>query len=334
MSWANASGQDKGGDGTLSFFKAFKVVSDIFQPIIPSQCYSVYSVLARRENLTLNPDNSLRELARAANVSKAAASRAIEVLVHVGLVERVRIGGSQPDQYKLPNAWEAAKRWGAIYLSKSVSFSLAPESAKRLRASVKGLRAKQRGTITTSRVDSGVSPGGHQRSIRKRQRATRETQTRTHLIREEVRSEEVPTPAPPRSHDSETENDKDSPDEDEPDGLLKWARAKFTGVMNELGDYFFDTSQPPMPHLANGAAEWEDFDFGSLAVDAVVWDGETLALTLGADDPATAQLGLQKYQKRWEAALSKWYVCKVRCEIQRTTRTWLKTGSEVKAAES
>jgi hypothetical protein len=81
----------------------------------------------------------------------------------------------------------------------------------------------------------------------------------TNLIREERRTEEGPTPTP--GHQSEAQNDKDSPDEDEPDGLLKSARAKFTGVMNDLGDYLLDTSRPPAPHLVNGSADWEEFGF-------------------------------------------------------------------------
>jgi replication initiation and membrane attachment protein DnaB len=107
---------------TLPFFKALKVISDIFQPNIPTECYGVYSILARRDNLTSNPNNSIRALATAANVSTATVSRSLDMLIHLALVKRVRCGGSQPDRYELLNAWEAAEKWGAVYVRKSVWF--------------------------------------------------------------------------------------------------------------------------------------------------------------------------------------------------------------------
>ncbi|MFZ0662410.1 MAG: hypothetical protein WAM66_06945, partial [Acidobacteriaceae bacterium] len=115
------------------------------------------------------------------------------------------------------------------------------------------------------------------------------------------------------------DKDKGPPDEDEPDPHLKWAVAVFTGVMNDLGDYLFDTSKPPNPHLVNGADQWTRFGFNSLAVEAVEWRGETLLLVLSARYPAAARSGLEKYRRKWDESLQKWFGCKVYCELRDTT---------------
>jgi hypothetical protein len=115
------------------------------------------------------------------------------------------------------------------------------------------------------------------------------------------------------------EEDKDSPDEDEPDELLKCARRIFTGVMNELEDDLFNASRPPARHLANGFADWQQFGFRSLAVEAAAWHGEVLMLVLSASDPAAARRGLERYRKQWKVALRKWYECEVDVNVQETS---------------
>lgn len=320
MNGVNLNSQDKAAqsDGNAPFFKALKVVSDIFQPNIPTECYGVYSVLARRGNFTSNPNNSIRELATAANVSKATVSRSIEMLVDVGLVKRIRRGGSQPDCYELLNACEAAKRWGAVYVSKSVSYSLSAENARLLKASIKDFRAKQRDNKSASQTDSCVLSQRRQRSRGKHQCASRETQTGSHLIQEEGRNEECPTPTP--SHDGATQKNKDTPDEDEPDGLMRWAANQFTGVMKDMGSHLLNTSRPPVPHLANGFADWQEFGFNSLAVEAAARRGDVLELVLSASDPAAARRGLEKYHRAFDASLRTRYGCEVKIALVKAQR--------------
>jgi hypothetical protein len=151
-----------------------------------------------------------------------------------------------------------------------------------------------------------------------RPRATRETQTGTHLLLEEGRIEEVPSPTP--SHGFEANEAKDSPDEDGPDADLRWARIKFTGVMNDMCDHMFDTSRPPNPRFEDGAAEWEKFGLNSLAVERVAWRGEVPVLVLSANDPAAARRGLEKYHRKWDASLRKRFDCEVWVELQQAQR--------------
>lgn len=302
-------------------YSILKVVTDIFQPNMPPACFGVYSALARRDNFTLNPNNSMRKLAAAANVSPATASRAVETLVHLELIERTRHGGSQPDSYKLLDAWEAAKKWGAEYVKRSVSYSLPQENRQRLKARVKALQAGQRSTQTVSEAVSSVSPVIRQRFRGKRQRARSETQTGTHLIQEEKRNEESPSPTP--SHDGcGLESAKDLPDEDGPEADLRWAQTQFTGVMDDLRRGLLDINRPPVPHLANGAADWDKFGMNSWGVEAAARRGNVLELTLRAADPAAAVSGLAKYRKRWEAACRKWFGCEVEVKWERVERRW------------
>lgn len=140
----------------------------------------------------------------------------------------------------------------------------------------------------------------------------------SHLLREERRIEEVPPPSP--AHSGDAEKSKDSPDEDEPDPPLKWAVAVFTGAMNDLGDYLFDTSKPPNPRFANGGADWAEFGFNSIAVEAATRQGNAWALVLSARDPAAARRGLEKYRRKWNESLGKWFGCEVYFELRDAAR--------------
>lgn len=295
-----------------------KAVSDVFQPNMRCADFSVYAVLARRNNWTTNPDNSVRELAIAANVSPATALRSVEMLVHLGLIERTRRGGSQADEYTLTDVRGAAKKWNATYDRRSVSYSLSPEDRKRLRESVKALGTKQRGAGRESSMPLGVSPVKRQRFPKKRQRTHGETQAGPHLIQEEGRKEEGPTPTPSQNG-GDPEGAKDRPDEDGPEPDLRAIRAQFTGVINEWGDAMLDTGRTPTPHLINGVADWERLGVNSWAVEAAARRSNELVLTLCADDPAAAERGLVKYRKRWDAAWLKYFSGKV--EVQ-----WVKAA--------
>lgn len=321
---ADGSNMHSGKMATLSkppYFTVQKVMSDVFQPNMPPATFAVYAVLARRDNLTANPNNSLRELAKAANVSTATASRSVEILVDLGLIERSKRSGSKANEYKLGDSLQAASKCGAKYNKRTVSYSLSPEDTKRLRGRVKAVEAKQRSAGSVSTTAHGVSPEIRQRFPEREQRTRRETQTVSPLIQEEGSNEEVPTPTPSQN-DGAGENAKDLPDEDEPEPSVKWARAQFIGVMNDLGDALFDTSRPPAPHLTNGAEDWTRFGFNNLGIEAVARDGDQLVLTIRADDTEAAQRGIQKYRRRWEAACFKWFGASVILKWVKVERRW------------
>jgi hypothetical protein len=311
------------------FFQLGNEILDLFQPIMGAHCFTIYSHLVRR--VFKNPllKHTVRDLAKAAKQGTTTVSRSLEVMAHMGLVKLVRRGGSQQSECKLLDAWKAAKRFGAVYERKTLSCSFPHEAMLRLENDVKEIRARQQGkkgqsvsygalracgepSVRVSQRNTGVSPEKHQRT-------TRETQTGTHLLGEEVRSKESPTPTPTPEVHCKAEEDKDSPDEDEPDELLKCARRIFTGVMNELEDDLFNASRPPARHLANGFADWQQFGFRSLAVEAAAWHGEVLMLVLSASDPAAARRGLERYRKQWKVALRKWYECEVDVNVQETS---------------
>lgn len=302
----------------LPFFQLGNEILDIFQPIMGPHCYTIYSHLARSAFKNPALKHSVRDLAKATKIGASTASRALEIMAHLGLVKLVRRGGSQESECELLNSGEAAKRLGAEYVKRSLSWTLKPDAALRLSTEVEAIRQKQQGhrvrnpSSRVSQRNASVSPAI-------RQRVTRETQTGSYPIREEGRTEEVPSPTPSRgdeSHFGEGQKDKDSPDEDEPDPLLKWARAAFTGPMNDLGDHLFDSSKPPVRHLANGASEWERFGFESLAVVAAAWRGKVLLLSLSAHNPGEAARGLYKYRKTWGTSLRKWFECEVHIEMR------------------
>jgi hypothetical protein len=167
--------------------------------------------------------------------------------------------------------------------------------------------------LLDSKRDAAVSPERHHWSAR-------ESQVGFHLIQQNTKPQKIPSPTPSQEHESQKA--KDSPDEDEPEPLLKLARAAFTGPMNDFGDHLFDSSRPPAQHLANGAGEWEEFGFDSLAVEAAAWCGEVLVLVLSAYDPAAAERGLYKYRKTWEPSLRKWFECEVQVELRQAQRKW------------
>lgn len=286
-----------------------------------------YSYFKRIEFTNPRLTHSIRGIAEATGIGDATVSRSLEILEHLGLIKLTRFPGSRGSECKLLESRAVAIGMGAQYHRRTVSFSLPPQVAHRLKAEIKALREKQQGKTSPKTLAGashvcgnrafGVSQRNAGVSPEKRQRTARETQMGTHLIQEERRSEETPSPTPAHSIGAQKSSDsaetnKASPDEDGPDGLLKWAVAQFTGVMNDLGDHLFDTSRPPAPHLANGAADWEEFGFHSLAVKAAAWHGGALELTFSASEPETARRGLEKYHRTFDASLRTWYGCEVK----------------------
>ena len=301
-------------------------VIDAFLPLMGAEAFAVYGYLKRIKFTNPELRHTVRDIGPHTKRSASTVSRSLEILQHLKLVELIRFGGNKASECKLLDSKKAALSLGAIYDSKTISWSLPRDKAKRLGHEIATICERQQGRpvrriegasendcenrhLYVSQRNASVSP-------EKRQRATRETQAGTHLIRKKERIEEALTCSPSPSDGGEAEKGKDSSDEYEPEGLLELARAKFTGVMNDLGDDLFDTNRPPVPHLANGFADWEEFGFNSLAVEAAKWRGETLELCLSARDPAAVRRGLEKYHRKWNASLRKWFACEVKVELR------------------
>jgi hypothetical protein len=310
------------------FFQIGGEVSDVFLPLMGAACLTVYSHLKRMEYKNPKLKHTVRKLADATALGIATVSRSLEILEHLGLAKLIRFGGSKESECQLLDSWVVANRLGATYDKRTHSYTLPPEVAQRLKAEVNALREKQQGRMPQSTPRGtprtcgnrlfSVSQRNASVSQTRRQRSTRETQTGSPLIRKERRTEEGPSPTP--SHKRKVQKTKDSPDEDEPEELTRWARIKFTGVMKDMGNHILDTSRPPIPHHVNGAADWEEFGFNSLAVEAATWHGGALALTFSASDPEIARRALEKYHRTFDASLRAWYECKVKIFLVKAQR--------------
>lgn len=320
------------------FFQLGNEILDVFQPIMGRECLAVYCQLVRRAFKDPELKHSVLELSTATGMGTATVSRSLEVLEHLVLIQLIRCGGSQKSQCRLLDSEEAAERLGATYHKISLRWSLAKETKQSLRTEIKRIRQRQQGKCTESARDSLQSQTVSVRHVsqtcltdtsavaernagiplEKCQRVARETQIGALLIEEERRNEEGPSPTP--SHIFEADKTKSGPDEEELRPMLKWARVKFTGLMKDLGDYLFDSSRPPVPHLANGAADWKEFGFDSLALEAAQPSGKGLVITLSASDPTAARRGLEKYREKWEASCRRWYECEVFVELKGASR--------------
>jgi hypothetical protein len=311
-----------------SFFVGNEVIN-VFLPLMGPDCLAVYAYLKQREFINPTLRHSVREVSASINRSISTASRSLEVLEHLKLVRLTHFGGNKESECELLDSKTAALSFGAVYSRASVSWSLPEQVRERLEGEIGRLRRRQQGKLppqansavrdvcgnrlfSVSQRNASVSPEA-------RQRIPRETQMGTHLIQEEGRIERIPSPNPP-AQDEQAEETKDSPDEDEPDPDLKWARVKFTGVMKDMGSHLLDTSRPPNPRFANGAADWNEFGFNSLAVEAATWRGETLELSLFACDPAAARRGLEKYHRAFDASFRARYGCEVKTVLVKPYR--------------
>jgi hypothetical protein len=308
-------------------------LSVLFEPIIGRTASAVYCHLTGKafgNKITY----TLRGLAVEMKRSRTTIWRAIAVLEHIGLVRIRAGGGNQESECWLVDLKKLAASLGASHDRRRSSFVLPPKRIEELRGRVAVLLTAMqkkskpgRTTEVPERADSGHcgcanlflldSKRDASVSPKNQQRSSEEMQTGSYLLLQNTSLQNIPSPNPP-SQDSEAQKDKDSPDEDQPDEPLKSARRALTGVMNDMRAHLLDTSRPPVPHLANGAAEWDKFGLNSLALEAAAWRGKVLVLTLSAHDPAAARSGLERYRKKWDAALRKWYECEVDVTVQET----------------
>jgi hypothetical protein len=301
---------------------------DVYQPIIGTLATHVYANLSRKA-YGAEVRYSLSLVKTWSRLSRSSVWRALGILELIGMVRLRSRGGNQESVCELIDLKELAKYHGAKWNKQTASYALSNEIADELRAKVEALQNDRSGKkladgelnhaaakeafsnegrivlLPVSQRDASVSPERHQRS-------TRETEARPHLLLQDTRIQDTPSPTP--SHEPETPIPKYLSNEDEK--LLQCARTLFTGLIDDLRAHLLDTSKPPHPNLANGFADWQNFGFNSLAVEAATKRGNVLVLSLSAFDPAAAQRGLEKYRRKWEASIREWFGCKVQIIFQ------------------
>lgn len=325
------------------FYLTDNEVVDIFSPIIGPHAGTIYTALVRNSYCKSQVEYSVRDMAKSTGMSSATAARARQILEKVGLIRVLPTSGNRKSVCELIDVKALANSLGARYDRKARAWTLPQSAADALRADIEALRRDQQRkprSVPIVRkspdVEIASKTGFHSlSSIAQRdasvshlirQRSTRETQTRTHLLREEEeRMKTILSPTP--SQDGEMWKSKDLSNEDGPIlDLLRWARAKFTGVMEDMRDHLLGINRRPMPHLTNGFEDWKTFGLESLYVERATEDEKALALVLAASDPAAAQRGLEKYDPTWERLLRKWFKCEVRVELGSSTAEMLNEG--------
>lgn len=308
----------------------------LFQPIVGKTATVLYCQLTRRAygaTFTF----SLRELSEETGLSRTTLWRELSVLGHIGMVRLRKGKGNQNSNGELVNLKKLSVHLGAGPQKKASSYVLPSERITQLKERATALRLSLQGKrkvvqepqphsnmpmanlncgnhlLPVSQRDAGVSPVISERPAE-------ETKAGSHLIQQDTRLQNSLSPTP--FHEDKANATKSAPNEDESQVLLKWAEDQFTGVIDDMRAHLLDASRPPVPHLANGFADWEKYGFSSLAVERAAWRGEALALVLSAFDPAAARRGLDKYSKKWEASLRKWYEYEVNVELQQAQRKW------------
>jgi len=220
---------------------------DLYVPIMGADCFAVYAYFTRRWHCDPTLRHNTRSIAQSCDMSTSTVSRALEVLEHLRLVKLTRFGGSRESECQLSDSWAVATHLGATFDRKTLSYRFPDSVFEKLASEVCEIRTRQQRkaaasscgnlSVTVSQRNTCLSP-------EKRQRPIRETQAGSHLIRKEERIERTISPNPPSQADS-VGLTKTDPDKDEPDGLLRWARNKFTGVIDDMRNHLLDTSRAP-----------------------------------------------------------------------------------------
>jgi hypothetical protein len=315
-----------------------------FQPIIGPSATWLYCQLSAR-SFGSSFTFSLRKLASETKKGRTTLWCALAVLKHIGMVVTHERGGCQETECSLVDLKELARRLGASYNRKAVSYVFSSERSEDLRADVaqlmKAMQSKPATNPQSPRKDSELHFNPTESHLilldserdagvfqKGRWQSSDGTQVGPHLIREKSKNENTSSPNLP--FHAEAQQKRDSIPGKEPHrGLLRWAQDVFTGVMKDMGDDLLDTSEHPHSRFANGFAEWERFGFASLAVESATSQGESLSLVLSARNPEETRKGLLKYEGKWNASLRKWYDCEVQVHIQARERfasEWSRKG--------
>jgi hypothetical protein len=130
---------------------------DVFQPIVGAQAVSVYVNLTRDCYGETRVSYTLRKLADAMSVSRAAVWRNLAVLESVGVLRLIRGKGSGESSCELCDLKDAAEALGGVYNSRRSSFVLPEEKLAELRARVASVRESMQGKRQPEAVPVCVS---------------------------------------------------------------------------------------------------------------------------------------------------------------------------------
>jgi len=327
------------------FFQTGNELLDVFEPIVGSDCFTIYSLFARRQFRDPELEHSVQELASTVGLGAATVSRALEILESLGLIELIRCGGSQKSKCRLLDSEAAAVRLGAKYHRNTMRWSLEKETKQQLITEVKAIRQRQQGKVC-QKVPTGcghlssAEPKGtwltHNKPCRSdtkpcrsdtlegslrdtrvspqiRQPASRERKGGIHLIHKEVRREEGPTPTPSHKELNEPVNDPAK----EQEWLLKTPRSAFNAIIDDLKVHILYPSTSQNRNLRNDSADWDEFGFGGWALESVVRHGSALVLTVSALDLVAAHRGFEKYKRKWALGVRDWLGCDVQIRFSR-----------------
>ncbi len=174
-------------DRKSPFFQIGSEIAHVFLPLMGSDCFTIYVYLASRCFKNPELEHTTLELKDATRIGASTVCRSLEILESLGLIRLIRRGGSQKSRCTLLDSEKAAEDLGAVYQQKTLSWSLPNEAKQDIKAKIEEIRQRQQGKrdqkasifcgnqpLRVSQRNAGVSP-------EKRQRATRETQTGTHL---------------------------------------------------------------------------------------------------------------------------------------------------------
>jgi len=297
-------------------------IYDLVQQVVGPTSIAVYGNLTRRTFGYIPTFKcTMRELAASMGQSPATVNREVKVLEYLGVV-RLKVGrGSRATEFELTDLEVLGRTWGATYNQHRRRYDLPKAVKERLSDEVDQLRRSLQGKADKPQVD-GVSSGGLPPtrvrdtvvSPKRRARLSEETAAGSQLFKENRTQENDPSPTP--SHIGDLWKSKDLSDERTVGLSLKRFRDLFCGAMDQMKDHLVNPSRPQLSHLEDGYEEWQRFGFESLGLVAVRETGAAVRLVLSAFDPGQAEAGLEKYRATWDAAVRRWFPCKVEIELQ------------------
>ena len=129
----------------------------MFQPIVGADAVSVYVNLTRHCYGETRVSYTLRKLADAMGVSRAAVWRNLAVLENVGVLRLIRGKGSGESICELCDLKDAAEALGGVYNYRRSSFVLPEEKLAELRARVAAVRVSMQGKKQSAGVPVCVS---------------------------------------------------------------------------------------------------------------------------------------------------------------------------------
>lgn len=279
---------------------------DCFQPVIGPIAVGVYTRLTR-ECYGAAVKISLRDLAALTGISKSAVGRAMSILESIGMVVIRRGAPKRVQEYDLADLKELAIHYGAIFDHKRSSYILSPESIVRLRSQTSLLTNIPVNSPnlhnTVPNRDSGLSsrvPIQRVSVPQKGQSCPRNTEkSGAPLINKKERIQEK-TPLPPLQ----------GGDEDTFHNIPTEAamRAAWDGVLKDLHNILVNPTLPPnVDCRLRGEEDWfRYFSNLELIFDSSMTDSIS-SLLLRAPNPSVAQLGLDKYRRRIDNAMQKYF---------------------------